>query len=141
MASSRLSLTEYGYRNGKRVRWVQEEAESLRTGVVILPFVLSLSKGGRPRPNAELFMVRQAHHEREGKLTGNVGDICKTQTRPEDVSSLPDGKRSRVREIDRCVRFQSGETPSEKRRQIGCTVFPLGSRVRGNDGAFCKGHT
>ncbi len=28
---------------------------------------------------------------------------------------------------------------SEKRRQIGCTVFPLGSRVRGNDGTFCNG--
>ena len=31
--------------------------------------------------------------------------------------------------------------PSEKRRRIGCTVFPLGSRVRGNDGMFCKGLT
>ena len=40
-----------------------------------------------------------------------------------------------MREIDMCVRIQTVGTPSEKRRQIGCTVFPLGSRVRGNDGA------
>ena len=51
----------------------------------------------------------------------------------------PPWERIQVGGIDRRIRFQTGQnSPSEKRRQIGCTVFPLGSRVRGNDGTFCE---
>ena len=46
-----------------------------------------------------------------------------------------------MRGIDRPLGPLTGQTPSEKRGRIGCTVYPLGSRVRGNDDTFCKGPT